>query len=357
MNTETETETENSIVEILDSSEDEQESGYQSYQTENSIVEILDSSEDEQESGYQSYQTENSIVEILDSSEDEQESGYQSYQTENSIVEILDSSEDEQESGYQGVPEAVTIICPSSDSEPEEVHSDEANPTMPRRATRLSKDDLMLAESLLVGQDSEKMVEKFKLSIYRGDLRRLAPSCWLNDNIINFYLCLIVERSEALDHPSVYAMSTFFAEKLLDGGGHAAVRRWTRNVNIFAYDLILVPVNQHFHWTLAVIDMARQAITYYDSKAGENCKLLTALERYLCEEFEDKHGQPLDPSLWAKEHDAMTPQQSNNDDCGVYLCLLAKHLTAQPRRCIRNTNIAEYRIIMMLEIYEKCLRG
>ncbi|XP_034656569.1 sentrin-specific protease-like [Drosophila subobscura] len=278
-------------------------------------------------------ETEHTTVEILDSSEDEQESGYQSYQTEHTTVEILDSSEDEQESGYQSVLEAATIICSSDDSDPEE-------------------DD-----RLLVGQDSDKVVERFKLTIYREDLRRLAPGCWLNDNIINFYLCMIVERSQALGRPSVYAMSTFFTEKLLDGGGHAAVRRWTRHVDIFAYDLILVPVNQHLHWTLAVIDMAGQAITYYDSKAGENYKLLSALERYLCEEFEDKHGQPLDTSCWTKEHDAMTPQQSNNDDCGVYLCLLAKHLTSQPRPRFRNTNVEEYRKIMMLEIYEKCLRG
>ncbi len=48
-----------------------------------------------------------------------------------------------------------------------------------------------------------------------------------------------------------YAFSSFFYPRLAESG-HAAVARWTRKVDIFAYDLLLVPVHLGAHWCLAV---------------------------------------------------------------------------------------------------------
>lgn len=53
----------------------------------------------------------------------------------------------------------------------------------------------------------------------------------------------------------VYSFSTFFFPKLCGGvqvGGHAAVKRWTKAVDLFLYDLILVPLHLGVHWALAV---------------------------------------------------------------------------------------------------------
>lgn len=35
-------------------------------------------------------------------------------------------------------------------------------------------------------------------------------------------------------------------------GGHAAVKRWTKAVDLFLYDLILVPLHLGVHWAMAV---------------------------------------------------------------------------------------------------------
>ena len=54
---------------------------------------------------------------------------------------------------------------------------------------------------------------------------------------------LIMERSEKNESlPKVYVMNTFFVPKLLQGG-HGSVRRWTRKVDIFSYDVIPIPVH------------------------------------------------------------------------------------------------------------------
>lgn len=76
--------------------------------------------------------------------------------------------------------------------------------------------------------------------------------------VINFYLSLVMERSSGeAAGLKVYSFSTFFFPKLRDGGGrqvggHAAVKRWTKAVDLFLYDLILVPLHLGVHWAMAV---------------------------------------------------------------------------------------------------------
>lgn len=76
--------------------------------------------------------------------------------------------------------------------------------------------------------------------------------------VINFYLSLVMERcSSEAAALKVYSFSTFFFPKLWGGGGgqaggHTAVKRWTKAVDLFLYDLVLVPLHLGVHWALAV---------------------------------------------------------------------------------------------------------
>lgn len=76
--------------------------------------------------------------------------------------------------------------------------------------------------------------------------------------VINFYLSLVMERcSGEAAALKVYSFSTFFFLKLWGGGGgqaggHTAVKRWTKAVDLFLYDLVLVPLHLGVHWALAV---------------------------------------------------------------------------------------------------------
>ena len=69
--------------------------------------------------------------------------------------------------------------------------------------------------------------------------------------IINFYMNLLMDRGEKDGKAKVYAFNTFFYPKILSGG-QPAVKRWTRKVDIFAHDYILIPVHLGMHWCLAV---------------------------------------------------------------------------------------------------------
>ena len=76
--------------------------------------------------------------------------------------------------------------------------------------------------------------------------------------------------------PKVYAFTTFFYPKLIKTG-YGTVRRWTKKVDVFAHDLLIVPVHLGMHWCLATIDLRSKQINYYDSMHGDNNKCLMVM--------------------------------------------------------------------------------
>jgi sentrin-specific protease 1 len=109
------------------------------------------------------------------------------------------------------------------------------------------------------------------------DIARLEPCQWLNDEIINFYGQLILEKaSKALASKEnmqagkalkVHYFSSFFWEKYSKSGyvgGRLA--RWTKKIDIFSFDVIIIPINHgNAHWTSAAINFAKKRIEAYDS--------------------------------------------------------------------------------------------
>ncbi|XP_039285347.1 sentrin-specific protease 1-like [Nilaparvata lugens] len=98
---------------------------------------------------------------------------------------------------------------------------------------------------------------------------------------------LLIERSKKEGLPKVYAFNTFFYPKLMESG-HASLKRWTRKIDIFSQDLIIVPVHLGVHWCMAIMDFRSKRVEYYDSMGSHNNKCLTALLKYLEEESKDK---------------------------------------------------------------------
>ena len=54
-------------------------------------------------------------------------------------------------------------------------------------------------------------------------------------------------------------------------------RRLLLQVDLFAMDLIMIPIHLGMHWCLAVIDVRAKSITYYDSLLGDNHQCTNAL--------------------------------------------------------------------------------
>lgn len=203
----------------------------------------------------------------------------------------------------------------------------------------------------LRGANHEVLSEGFGLSLTRKDLQTLSNLNWLNDEVINFYMNLLVERSKDPNLPSVNTFNTFFYPKLRSSG-YSAVRRWTKKMDIFSKDILLVPVHLGVHWCLSVVDFRKKAIMYFDSMGGSNDEACRTLFDYLQQESKDKKGKELDTSGWtmhSKKRNEI-PQQMNGSDCGMFTCKYADYITKDKPITFTQKHMPYFRRRMVWEI-------
>ncbi|XP_077471984.1 uncharacterized protein LOC144086078 isoform X5 [Stigmatopora argus] len=100
--------------------------------------------------------------------------------------------------------------------------------------------------------------EKHTLTL--DDFSTLDQQNWLNDQVINTYGELIMDAAQH----KVHFLNTFFHRKLV-AKGFDGVKRWTKQVDLFSKNLVLVPVHLEFHWCLVAVDMCRKKISLLDS--------------------------------------------------------------------------------------------
>lgn len=208
--------------------------------------------------------------------------------------------------------------------------------------------------ALIPRPPDEILVENFGLRITRKDIHTLADLNWLNDEVINFYMNLLIARSANDKYPKVHAMNTFFYPKLINGG-YASLKRWTKKVDIFAQDLIVVPIHLGIHWCMSIIDFRDKTINYYDSMGGSNPKCLSALRQYLENESLDKKKQTYDTSNWKLESVKNIPLQMNGSDCGVFSCMFAEYICANKKITFTQQDMPYFRNKMVYEILKSKL--
>ncbi|XP_015429450.1 PREDICTED: uncharacterized protein LOC107186152 [Dufourea novaeangliae] len=108
------------------------------------------------------------------------------------------------------------------------------------------------------------------IAINTEDYLCLGEDQFLNDVIIDFYLkYLTLEVLSESDQHRTHVFSSYFYKRLTSPHAqavesnvvpqspatkrHARVQKWTKNVNIFEKDFIVIPINEHAHWFLAII--------------------------------------------------------------------------------------------------------
>ncbi|CAL2047953.1 unnamed protein product [Caenorhabditis brenneri] len=202
---------------------------------------------------------------------------------------------------------------------------------------------------------NEKFVEAFSIDIYRKDLLTLTGLHWLNDNIVTIYLQLICDRSvQHPEYPKTYAFPTIFYTNIITKG-YPSVRRYTRKIDLFSFEIILVPVHLGMHWCMAVIDMVERKIELYDSLYDGNTDVLPALKKYIAEESLDKKKVEFDFSGWKIYQMEDIPRQQNGSDCGVFSCQFGECASRRQAPCFTQTNMPYFRKRMAYEIVEQKL--
>lgn len=156
---------------------------------------------------------------------------------------------------------------------------------------------------------------------------------WLNDEVINAYLAVLVkylrhvsrDDTEA-DKPKFHAFNSFFFSNLRDKG-YAAVRRWATRAKIgkeslLSVDTVFVPVHHTSHWTLIVVRPGARTIEHFDSLGSLSHAHVAKIKEWLQGEL----GPLYVESEW-NVLPSISPQQNNGSDCGVFLLTTAKAVT------------------------------
>ncbi|KAJ5318009.1 hypothetical protein N7508_002517 [Penicillium antarcticum] len=103
---------------------------------------------------------------------------------------------------------------------------------------------------------------KKKAEVNLDDRDRLRPDEFLNDNLIAFYMRFIQDYLERMNKKvaqRIYFFNSYFFATLTNtargqrGVNYTGVEKWTRAVDLFSYDYVVVPINENAHWYVAII--------------------------------------------------------------------------------------------------------
>lgn len=107
------------------------------------------------------------------------------------------------------------------------------------------------------------------VAITNGDLKRLGDGEFLNDTLIEFglkwELSEIEKRNPELVS-SIHLFNSFFFQKLSGNKSgpklspaeeakeaYAGVRKWTKGLDVFKKDYLVIPINEHMHWYFIIV--------------------------------------------------------------------------------------------------------
>lgn len=212
------------------------------------------------------------------------------------------------------------------------------------------RDDKFLLSNKLIGKLSRKV------------LTRLKPGIWLNIDIITivfhqlFYdWDLLLCKRDPTRKKRLFINSDFI-RKLYNNGNYnydcvkyaiyfvlsqfaLSFYRWynrSKRESIFAYHSIFIPINiDNSHWALLFINIQERQIFYLDSLRklkSYNHNYITytnTIHKYIFDEYfcEYNSDMPTDEkALWTVQEMENLPQQDNEYDCGMFVCMYADYL-------------------------------
>jgi Ulp1 family protease len=125
--------------------------------------------------------------------------------------------------------------------------------------------------------------------------------------------------------------------------------RWTRHVDLFDHDILVLPVNENKHWALGVVGLRWQIAKYYDSLGATTHRVMDALMEHLNYECMARKGEVLDAFQTVEVPDV--PMQKNGSDCGVFALQFAERLSRDASvGDLRQRDMSKYRLRMIYEV-------
>ena len=193
-------------------------------------------------------------------------------------------------------------------------------------------------------QSQNVIVKALGYQINRSDLYSITSGAKLNDILVNFYIKLVCNSTNVFKCSS---LDSLISHKILFG----TLRGVPKSVEKFNKDdfrILFCPVFiRASHWALIVFDKVARTITYFDSIFPVDNEIVSKISFTL-----GKYIKCLDGSeTWQLLSDFTYPKQNSNDkDCGVFICLYAKYFAFERQFDFNQNVIPTMRQTMSSEI-------
>jgi len=212
-----------------------------------------------------------------------------------------------------------------------------------------------IEQALDDGYGDTVVSEKFNIQLKKSDILRLKDYEWLNDEVVNFYVNLLMDRNQNNQNmPKIFVFNTFFYGIIEKSNySYSRVRKWTKSVDLFSLDKVIVPVHLGNHWCLAVVNFNDKKFEYYDSLGGDNPTCHKALRKYIADEYKDKKKADFDFIGWENFTPKNIPHQRNGYDCGVFMCKFADFISRNKPFNFSQKNMQYFRKRMVLDILNR----
>ncbi|XP_050531677.1 E3 ubiquitin-protein ligase SH3RF2-like isoform X2 [Daktulosphaira vitifoliae] len=196
-----------------------------------------------------------------------------------------------------------------------------------------------------VGLIPQPCIQPFNVKIERNNM-------FINDEDINQYLELISHHSS----DDILILNTSFY-KTLKYEGYKKASNWTKDVDIFSKEKLLIPVfvEVENHWCLIVVNFSKKTIEYYDSLKIQYFICLKKILKYLMREHIIKKGKDLKAGNWSLHISRKCPQQNNPWDGGFYVCKFVECLSKNQPIKFEHLNMSKYKKQLLYEIKHKKL--
>ncbi|CAB1345515.1 unnamed protein product [Coregonus sp. 'balchen'] len=148
-------------------------------------------------------------------------------------------------------------------------------------------------------------------------------------------------------------LSTLYGQNWLNDQlrtkGYEGVKRWTKNVDIFQKDLLLIPIHLEVHWSLVSVDIPRRAITYFDSQRTLNRRCPKHIAKYLQAEAVKKDQRDF-LTGWKGYFKMNVGRQNNDSDCGAFVLQYCKTLALGQQFSFGQQDMPKLRRLMYKEL-------
>nr|OQO29712.1 hypothetical protein B0A51_03471 [Rachicladosporium sp. CCFEE 5018] len=131
-----------------------------------------------------------------------------------------------------------------------------------------------------------------KVTVDFQDIERLDEGEFLNDNLIGYALRRIEETMAEERKNEVHFFNSFFFSSLMNKNGkkgfnYDAVKKWTKNKNLFDLPYVVVPINENLHWYVAIICNLPTLLRQHAENTEEDASA----------DVRDEHGEHGETSL------------------------------------------------------------